>query len=148
MDETQKVRGREITKALADLDVLFSTGMDQNQNQIWTMNFTADGADQPYPVVLQLQGDWIVIWHQIGGAVGDYPPTMLRELLELNGRLAIAKVALDADGRLGVSAQVAFGRLSPQALNEAFGAVISGARELRERLKIIPPSQETPSTRH
>jgi hypothetical protein len=72
---------------------------------------------------------------------------MLRELLELNARFPIAKVAIDGQGQIGVTAQVAFTRLSPEALREAIGAVLNAAR-VANKLVVGSPPSSTPQLQH
>ncbi len=147
MEEVDKKRVREVTKALADLDVFFSTGNDQNGTPTWAFGFT-EGTDQ-IVINLQIINGWISVYHKLGEAFagGSLPPEMMRQLLELNGRLAIAKVALSGSD-LGVIAQVTYNRLSPESLREAIAAVFAGAKEVRALLGVSSPNPSMPPIQH
>lgn len=149
MDEEQKKQAREVTKTLADLDIFFTVG-EVHGVPTWTMLFASQKpGESGIGVNIQVHGGWVVVFHQVGGEVSrdtHFPAAMLRQLLELNGQLAIAKVALDAQGYLGVVAQIAFSRLSPESLKEAVGAVMTGAQQIQSLLGIAPAG--TPQIQH
>jgi hypothetical protein len=150
MDDEEKRRVRDVTKTLADLDVFFSKGEAENV-PTWVIPFTeGESGGGQLNVHVQLHQEWLVIYHQIGGGISEsqsFPSEMMKQLLELNGRLAIAKVALTEGNEVVVTAQIAFGRLSADSLKEAVGAVLAGARKVRELLG-IPAAGVPPATKH
>lgn len=146
LDEVLSAQAREVTKALAELGYYFTFGADEQNRPVWSMSFR-ERADTPStPVTLAFNEAWLMIFHLLApGSSGKYPPEMLHKLLTLNTALPVAKVAIDDENNIAVTAQVSLARLSADTLKEAIAAVVQGARQARTILG-IPQAGEAPPT--
>jgi hypothetical protein len=133
---------RMVTNLLADLGIYFTYGKGPDGNPIWSLVPFATETE-PVPVVLAFYADWLNVFflNPI-----EHPPTqeILRQILVFNSNLAYASVGLieDAGSSLSfcVTAQIPVSSLNAENLQIAIGAVIRGAQESRNIIKIKTPT--------
>jgi hypothetical protein len=112
---------RKITKALADLDVLFSLG-ESDGIKNWRINFAVEN-HAPILIQIGIQPPWVLIFHM------EELPTLdageIRDLLRLNTSILVARIGLTDDDRVNVASQLAVGDLTAESLKTALHAVVA-----------------------
>lgn len=135
MTTSSNERARQITRLLADLDLLFSFGRNAEGGPLWTLTpFQTPDLPQGISVELWLTEIWLFIIHR-KGLKGKPDPQMLERLLRLNTRFSGAKVGLfdpspEDEQRLCVLSEVSATRLNAENLREGIAAVVGISREL------------------
>lgn len=147
-NEQQLERFRQVTKILADLDLLFSISSNPpDQDRLWDLLFSPDPHGHPQSAVairLGFNGPWFVV---LSATQLDERPNVdtLMQLFRINLMAPGAKVTVsefDMDGtpaaQLIVSTEISESRVDTESVKEAIGAVVAATRKAYEVIGRTP----------
>ncbi len=141
MDAQQLIRN--VSKILADLDFFFTVGRTASGDVVWSL----DLQPSEYSAVdirININNAYLNIVSTIR-AKDPITEPQLRTLMQINSRLALARVALAPpdvvpSDMLAVWADVALDKIFPDSVKNAIGAVVAGTIEAR---KVVPAAPVT-----
>ncbi len=141
LNDEQRVEASVVTHVLAELGFFFTFGSSSGQEvPAWRLTLTTEakpeGPSQNIDVDLFVKKPWLLVQWVQPQPVAD---AAFLSLLQLNGRLLLARVGLTPERHLVVWTQVYFQQLDLHRLRDAVGAVTAGAAE---SLELIAAAKE------
>lgn len=123
---TDPIAGR-VSAVLGELRLFFTFG-ERKGAAIWSVVFTGP-EDPPAQILVSIDAQWVTVSHVDPRPA---PHGCERALLDLNGRLAVAKVGMTPDGSWLAAAQIARGDVDAAHLGDAIYAVLAAVRDSRQ----------------
>jgi hypothetical protein len=125
-----------VNAALGELNLIFQAVKSADGSPLWHVPFDV-AVGTVVTVTLYLVEGWVVALHVL-------PPLLPEQarpdrLLQLNARLLGSRIALSADGKQMVIADLPLAQLAPQSLLGLLLAVVSGAEQAVATAESVSP---------
>jgi hypothetical protein len=134
----QEARDVPVTSALAQTGLLFSMFRNADGGVSWELSFDLKTEPKRMTMQVQRRDPWITVIADAG--IGSPEGPLARELLDLNGRLVLARVALDSKKHAIVLTQFPREYLGPALLKQHLQAVLDAVVGVHGLVHDRPPT--------